>query len=140
MKEIPINYVRTNQVILISLTLSSILTQNSWLLLAAFLFVVVPLFMGQKGNIAFLIASRIFTSNPGGKTEAAELQKFNQSIAAILLTIAVVLHLLTGTWIAWIFVGMVTVAATVAILGFCVGCFMYFQWKRLKYNLDKGTK
>ncbi|RXJ04146.1 DUF4395 domain-containing protein [Anaerobacillus alkaliphilus] len=135
MKEIPITYVKSNQVILVILTFSSILLQNSWLLVAAFLFVAVPLLLGPKGNLAFYVAKRFFSENRSGKTEAAELQKFNQTIAGILLTIAVAIHFLTASWIAWIFVGMVTLAATIALLGFCVGCFLYFQWKRYKYKL-----
>ncbi|MCT8138235.1 DUF4395 domain-containing protein [Anaerobacillus sp. CMMVII] len=137
MKEIPISYVRTNQVFLVALTGSSIVFQSSWLLVIAFLFVVFPLMFGQKGNLAFQIAKRMFPKPSSGKTEAAELQKFNQTIAAVLLTIALIVHFLFDSWIAWLFVGMVTVAATIALLGFCVGCFLYFQFKRFKFKVKK---
>ena len=138
LKDIPINYIRTNQVILAVLTLSSILLQSGWLLLVTFIFVIAPLLIGSKGNIAFHIAKRMFSKIKGGKTEAAELQKFNQTIAATLLTIAVLVYFLTASWITWLFVGMVFVAVTVALMGYCVGCFFYFQWKKLNYNLKNN--
>ena len=135
LKDIPINYIRTNQVILAVLTLSSIVLQNGWLVLVTYFFVIMPLIIGSKGNIAFHIAKRMFPKINGEKTEAAELQRFNQTIAATLLTIALLIYYLTASWISWLFVGMVFVAATVALMGYCVGCFFYFQWKKLKYNL-----
>lgn len=138
LKDIPINYIRTNQVILAVLTLSSIVLQNGWLLLVTFFFVITPLIIGSKGNISFYIAKRMFPKINGEKTEAAELQRFNQTIAATLLTIALLVYFLTASWIAWLFVGMVFAAVTVALMGYCVGCFFYFQWKKFKYNLKNN--
>ncbi len=137
MKEIPISYVRTNQLILVILTLSAIVLQSGLLLFGAFLFVIMPLLNGPKANIAFILAKRISSNTDRQQTEAAELQKFNQTIAAALLTVAIVIHFVIGSWIAWIFVAMVTLAATVALLGFCIGCVLYFQFKKLKYKLSK---
>ncbi len=139
MKEIPISYVRTNQFILVTLTLSAIVLQSGLLLFIAFLFVIMPLLKGPKANIAFILAKRIYsnTDRQQTETESAKLQKFNQTIAAALLTVAIVIHFIIGSWVAWIFVAMVTLAATVALLGFCIGCVLYFQFKKLKYKLSK---
>ncbi|MBW1940726.1 MAG: DUF4395 family protein, partial [Deltaproteobacteria bacterium] len=35
----------------------------------------------------------------------------------------------------WILSLMVAVAAGIALAGFCVGCFLYFQYKMLRYRL-----
>ncbi|OIJ15670.1 hypothetical protein BKP35_01350 [Anaerobacillus arseniciselenatis] len=137
MKGIPISYVRTNQLILVILTLSAVVLQSGMLLLVAFLFVTMPLFIGPKANIAFILAKRIYSNTDRQQTESAELQKFNQTIAAALLTVAIVIYFVIGSWIAWIFVAMVTLAATIALLGFCIGCVLYFQFKKLKYKLSK---
>ncbi|WP_245712558.1 DUF4395 domain-containing protein [Anaerobacillus alkalilacustris] len=138
LREIPISYVKTNQIIMVILTLSSIVLQSILLLFIAFLFVITPLVLGQKANLAFYIAKRLFPHNVGGETEAAVLQKFNQTIGGLLLTLALLIYLWTGSWVAWLLTGMVTLAATVALLGFCVGCFLYFQFKKLKHVL-KGN-
>nr|WP_309225027.1 DUF4395 family protein [Paenibacillus sp. JMULE4] len=37
-----------------------------------------------------------------------------------------------GSWVGYLFAGMVAAAAFVAICGFCVGCFLYFQFKQLR--------
>lgn len=137
MKEIPISYVRTNQLILVGLTFSSIVMQNKWILLAAFIFVTLPLFLGAKANLAFQLAKRLPRKKTDDRTESVELQRFNQTIAATLLGVAVIIQFATGSWVAWIFVWMVTLAATIALLGYCVGCFFYFQLKKLKYKLSK---
>ncbi|MFV8826567.1 DUF4395 domain-containing protein [Alkalihalobacterium sp. APHAB7] len=137
MKEIPKSYVRTNQYVMVVLTLFSILLQNVSLLALTLLIVLLPLLFGPKANITFNVAKVLIKDVSNEETEAAELQRFNQIIAASLLSIALIVLLTTGHWFGWVLVGMVTVAASVALLGFCVGCFMYFQFKKLKYEMKK---
>ncbi|MFL6560384.1 MAG: DUF4395 family protein [Bacillus sp. (in: firmicutes)] len=38
------------------------------------------------------------------------------------------------TTLGYVFTILVAVAAFVAILGFCVGCFIHYQWKQYKYR------
>jgi Domain of unknown function (DUF4395) len=35
----------------------------------------------------------------------------------------------------YIFAGMVAVAASIALAGFCVGCFLYYQFKLQRFRL-----
>lgn len=137
MKEIPKSYVRTNQYVMVVLTLFSILIQNVSLLALTLLIVLLPLLFGPKANITFKVAKVLIKDVSNEETEAAELQRFNQIIAASLLGIALIVLVTTGHWLGWVLVGMVTVAASVALLGFCVGCFMYFQFKKLKYEMKR---
>ncbi|WP_078429953.1 DUF4395 domain-containing protein [Alkalihalobacterium alkalinitrilicum] len=137
MKDIPKSFVRANQYTMVVLTVLSISFQSVALLALTLLFVLLPLFFGPKANIAFAVAKQLNKDASKDETEAAELQRFNQMIAASLLGIAFILLLVTGHWFGWVLVGMVSVAATVALLGFCVGCFLYFQFKKLKYDLKK---
>ncbi|MDE5416238.1 DUF4395 domain-containing protein [Alkalihalobacterium chitinilyticum] len=137
MKEIPKSYVRANQCVMVVLTVFSILLQNVSLLALTLLIVLLPLLFGPKANITFKVAKMLIKNVSNDETEAAELQRFNQTIAASLLGIALIVLLTTGHWFGWVLVGMVTVAASVALLGFCVGCFMYFQFKKMKYEMKK---
>lgn len=138
MKEIPKAYVRANQLALVSLTGGAILMQSFLLLFIAFLFVITPLLAGPKANLAFVIAKQVIKRDLSNEeTEAAELQRFNQLIAAALLTAATIILLLTEHWIAWVFTGMVTTAASIALMGYCIGCTLYYQLKKISYILKK---
>ena len=57
-------------------------------------------------------------------------QQFNQLIAVICLAGGLISYLLGWEIVAYIFTGMVAVASFVAILGFCIGCFIRFQWQQ----------
>ena len=61
-------------------------------------------------------------------------QKFNQLIAVSFLVASVISFVAGWDLLAYIFTVMVAIAAFVAILGFCVGCFMRFQWKQWQYR------
>ncbi|MCL1697955.1 MULTISPECIES: DUF4395 domain-containing protein [unclassified Lysinibacillus] len=66
--------------------------------------------------------------------EDAQQQKFNSSIASFCLTGGFI-----GFWLKWqvvgyVFTGMVAVASSLAIAGFCIGCFLHFQLKQWQYR------
>ena len=61
-------------------------------------------------------------------------QQFNQLIAVICLAGGLISFLLGWDVVAYIFTGMVAVASFVAILGFCIGCFIRFQWQQYRYK------
>ncbi len=137
LKEIPVSFVRANQWMMVLLTLSAILFQSLVIVGITFVVVTIALIFGPKANLAFLLVKTINNKDRSNEeTEAAELQRFNQTIAASLLFIGFII-LLFGHWLGWIFIAMVTIAASVALAGFCVGCFFYFQLKKLKYQLKK---
>lgn len=131
--------VKANQTMMVVLTLLSISFQSVLLVAITLGIIAASLLFGPKANIAFRITKALSKKDLSkDPTESSQLTRFNQSIAASLLTIALLILLINGHWIAWVLVGMVTVAATVAIMGFCVGCFLYFQLKQLRYKLTKN--
>ncbi|WP_078555685.1 DUF4395 domain-containing protein [Bacillus alkalicellulosilyticus] len=137
MKEIPIYLVKSNQLMMVTLTVSALLLQSWPIVALTLVLVLISLIFGGKANIAFMIAKKLNKKDRSTEeTESVELTRFNQTIAAILLAIGLGI-LLAGHWSGWILVAMVTVAATIALLGFCVGCFMYFQLKKMRYQLKK---
>ncbi|HEX7057430.1 MAG TPA: DUF4395 domain-containing protein [Bacilli bacterium] len=137
MKEIPIPYVRTNQAAMVVLIAAGIIFNKPILILVVWAIELVGLALGARGNL-FIIIARPFLRKLAQRAEgeAAELQRFNNSIAVFLLSLSVVSILLDWTMAAYIFAGMVAAAALAAILGYCIGCTLYYQLKqwRLRRN------
>jgi hypothetical protein len=139
MKQIPMPLVKANQVVMVLGTLTAILLQSPIVLTMLFFIVLFPFLFGPKGNLVFLIAKPLLRSRlNNAETEAIELQRFNQTIASVMLGIATVIMWTVGHWSGWIVVSMVTIAAMLALSGYCVGCFLYFQLKRWKHSLVKN--
>ena len=61
-------------------------------------------------------------------------QKFNATIACICLAGGLLGFALDIPVIAYSFTIMVALASLIAILGFCVGCFIHFQLKQFQYR------
>jgi hypothetical protein len=132
MKEIPIPYVRANQAGIVLFVLLAILLQQPLLIALLWIIEVLPMVFGIRANL-FVAIAKPFLSNKikGAATESQELLRFNNSIAVTLLSIAVICFGIDGASImGYVFAGMVAVAAFIAICGYCVGCFLYYQWKR----------
>lgn len=131
MTGIPVPYVRANQWFQV---LSVLLALGSGLvgILA------IPLVFGLIG-LAFrrhplFAIIRPFLKKPLSEyqMEDAEQQRFNQWIAVVCLTISL-LGFVTGYPAVGItFAILVGLAAAIAICGFCIGCFIRFQFLRWK--------
>ncbi len=132
-RSIPRPLVRVNQW---TIVLSVILTWTSgmvWILL-------IPLISGLLGllfgyNPVMELAKKMLRKEPNSYIpEDWEQQQFNQKIAVSCLFIAFVSFLLGWNAVGYIFSIMVALAASVALLGFCIGCFMHYQWKQYTYR------
>lgn len=66
--------------------------------------------------------------------EDAQQQKFNSSIASFCLAAGLLGYLLDWQVLGYIFTGMVAIASSIAIAGFCIGCFLHFQLKQWQYR------
>ncbi|MFJ7408026.1 MULTISPECIES: DUF4395 domain-containing protein [unclassified Lysinibacillus] len=66
--------------------------------------------------------------------EDAQQQKFNSSIATICLAGGLVAFLFNWQVVGYVFTTMVAIASSVAIAGFCIGCFLHFQLKQRQYR------
>ncbi len=145
MKEIPLTYVRVNQWGLVITILASIIFNVSFLIVALFFVQLIGLRFGLKYNL-FIQFARLLQVDKlsSDKTESSELQKFNNSIAVILLGISSVFYLLSTLTSIWgegnssgilltskIAALMVACAAFLAICGYCIGCKIYYRYKKL---------
>ncbi|HWI49276.1 MAG TPA: DUF4395 domain-containing protein [Rummeliibacillus sp.] len=66
-------------------------------------------------------------------------QKFNSCIAITCLFLGFIGFELDKPVMGYIFTIMVVAASGIAILGFCIGCFIFFQLNQFRYKLKKAT-
>ncbi|PFN99663.1 hypothetical protein COJ85_19300 [Bacillus sp. AFS076308] len=132
-RSIPRPLVKTNQWVIV---LSVVLTWVSgieWLLL-------IPLLSGLSGllfgfNPIMQLAKQFLKKDPKAYIpEDWEQQQFNQKIAVSCLAIGFISFWAGWNTLGYIFTILVAVAAFVAILGFCIGCFIHYQWRQYKYR------
>ncbi|WP_028612813.1 DUF4395 domain-containing protein [Paenibacillus harenae] len=131
MKEIPIPFVRSNQAGIVIVLSIAIVFQFPWLIAALWIIQVIGLAFGPRANV-FIIAARPFLTRliASANTEAAELQRFNNSLGVGFLTLSLLSLALGWELAGYIFAGMMGLAALGAILGYCIGCTIYFQYKQ----------
>ncbi|WP_141505522.1 DUF4395 domain-containing protein [Paenibacillus luteus] len=142
MKEIPIPYVRSNQTGIVVVLLIAIGLQLPWLIAALWIIQVTGLIFGPKANLFIRVARPFLTRYvASAQTEAAELQRFNNSLGVGFLTFALLSFALSWSVAGYVFAGMMGAAALAAILGYCIGCTLYFQFKqfRARQRLNRGS-
>lgn len=133
MKEIPVPYVRSNQAGIVLSLIAFFITQSAWIIAALFVIQAVGLIFGAKANL-FIVVARPFLGSLVRRsgTEAVELQRFN-NLLAVLFLVASLGSLLLGFGVAGnIFAAMMGGAALAALLGYCIGCTIYFQYKQFR--------
>jgi len=135
-RDVPLPIVKLNRwTLAVGITVSWLL---AWPIVTTALFTVllVAVLFGQKYSLIFQIGRRLFASQLAlAEQEDWRLQRFNNSIAVGLLGLAQVAFLLGQATVGWILALMVALAATVALAGFCLGCFLYYQFKLNRYRL-----
>lgn len=134
MKEIPILLIKVNQASMVLFVLLSFIFGQPLFTYFVFLIQLIALVFGAKTNL-FILLAKLFIGKERlqkSETQAAELAHFNQTIAVTLLAVSSVSYLFGWSVMAYIASAMVAVAAFVAVLGYCVGCTIYFQYKKWK--------
>lgn len=135
---IPRPLVKTNQAVIVLSVLLSWLTGQFWIL-------ALPLVSGLLGllfgyNPVIKLASHFLRRERSAYLlEDWDQQQFNQSIAVFCLAAGLFSSIAGWTLAAYLFTAMVAIAATVAILGFCIGCYLHFQWRMYKYRQQQRS-
>lgn len=81
------------------------------------------------------IAKKFLQKEPNAYIpEDWDQQQFNQKIALICLGLGFAGFLTGWNAVGYVFTILVAIAAFVAILGFCIGCFIHYQWKMYSYR------
>lgn len=133
MKTIPKPLVLATQWTIVLSVVIALITQNAWILLLPLVSCLVSIFFGF--HPIMLIVKRFLKKplNQYLQEDPAQL-KFNQWMALSFLLIAVVSYVLDWKMLFNVASMMVGMAALVAILGFCIGCFIRFQFQQYQYR------
>lgn len=132
MKEIPLPLIKANQAGIVLFVVIALASQQPWWIYALFLIQLAGLAFGPRASLFILLARSALTDErlKRSETQAAELARFNQTIAVLLLGLSTVFHLAGWSWPGHIASGMVGLAALAALAGYCIGCTIYYQYKK----------
>jgi hypothetical protein len=132
-RSIPRPLVQTNQVVIVISVLFTWLTGSE-------IFLLVPLLSGLSGILLkinpIMQVAKLFLKKPMESyiPEDWHQQQFNQKIAVFCLGAGLISFFIGWEVAGYVFTILVATAATIAIFGFCIGCFIHFQWKQYLYR------
>lgn len=134
--DIPLPIVTLNRATLVIGIVGGLVLQQPLVTTALFLILLPAVIIGQRASLIFQLGRRLLARwNAGAEREDRRMQRFNNTIAVTLLGAAQVAFLLGTPVVGWALALMVAVAASVALAGFCLGCFLYTQFKLNRYRL-----
>ncbi|QJD85132.1 DUF4395 domain-containing protein [Cohnella herbarum] len=138
MKEVPMRYVKANQTGIVLFVLLTFLFKQPWLLAALWVIQLTGLLSEGRLNLFVNIAKQLL-KNKGEETQAVELQRFNNTLAVLFLTLALISFGLGWQIVGYAFTAMLFLAASAALLGFCIGCTIYFWVKQIRAGRFRRT-
>ena len=141
--ELPLTIVALNRATIVVSVVLGLTLEQPLVTTALLVMLAAALALGPRGSLIFRAGSRLFrrqveTAREAGRTEAAVLMRFNNSIAVVMLVLAQGAFLAGQPFLGWLLAAAVAVAATVALAGFCVGFFVFFRLRTLQYRLRSG--
>lgn len=133
---IPKPLVQTNQVTIVISVIVYILTTNPFWLLIPLLSGLSSLIIGFHPIMA--IAKR-FIRKPlkDFPQEDKAQQRFNQILAVVILSASFISALLNQMILSYLFAALVFTAASVALMGFCIGCFFHYQYHQYQFRRNQ---
>lgn len=130
---VPLPIVTFNRWILVVGVVIGVIAQQPLATTLLFLLLLPSVLLGQRWSPIAALGSRLFARRiAGADREDKRLMRFNNSIALVLLGAAQIAFIAGLPVAGWALSLMVAVAAAIALAGFCIGCFLYYQFKQLK--------
>jgi hypothetical protein len=136
MQEIPMPYVKANQLGVVLFILLAFITKQPLILALLWFIQIIGLLFGTRASL-FIWMSKPFLNLTNCEMQAQELQRFNNTLGMVFLTLSLFSFALGSSLFGYIFSGFFALAALLSIMGFCIGCMVYFQFKQLKYKIKK---
>lgn len=134
--DIPLPIVKLNRWTLVIGLLGAVVLQQPLITTCLFVVLLAAVLFGQRYSLIFQVGRRLFASQILlADREDRRLQRFNNAIAVVMLGGAQIAFLSGLPVLAWGLSLAVVAAAGVALAGFCVGCFLYYQFKLNRYRL-----
>ena len=135
-RDIPVPIVRLNRWMLVIGILGGLALQQPLATTLLFAILLPATVIGQRASLIFQVGKRLFARQlPTAEREDRRMQRFNNSIATILLGAAQIAFLAGAPVAGWVLALMVAAAAAIALAGFCIGCFLYYQFKLQRFRL-----
>ena len=133
MKSIPRPLVRINQSFIALSALLYLISSQVYFLILPIVFGISSLVLNYNPIIEF---SKKFLKKPKNEyvQEDVAQQRFNQMLALTMFVLSFISYYLNIQWLSVTFEIMVFLASTIAILGFCIGCFIHYQFNMWKYR------
>jgi hypothetical protein len=130
---IPRPLVRLNQMVIAISSILYLISGNNFILLFPIITCASSLFFNFN---PIMVVGKRFLRKPLNEyvQEDKAQQRFNQILAFSMLVLSYVFSLLNFSILSLVFASMVFVASTVALLGFCIGCFIHYQYHMWKYR------
>lgn len=133
---VPMPLVRLNNWVTLALLAISWITQQAWV--AAIPLVYCGLGAAIGWNPVIAGAKQFFNRPPSSYVSEEKAQlRFNQTLCAIMLGIALVSALAGWTAGFYIFTILPALANIGALAGYCVGCIIRFRWQQYRYARSK---
>jgi hypothetical protein len=129
LKEVPMPYVKANQAGIVLFIIAAFILGQPWIIAALWFIQTVGQLLGGRFNL-FVRIAKPFLHVEGRETQAAELQRFNNTLAVLFLTLSLISFALGWIVVAYVFAAMLLLAAGAALLGYCIGCTIYYQYKK----------
>jgi hypothetical protein len=125
---IPMPIVRLNRAVIVVSVIAALVLNQPLIIAALFLLIAPAALFGRRASLIFKFGSRLFArQNLTAEKEDFRVQRFNNLLATLMLGGSLVAFILGAPALGWILAIGVAGAALVALLGFCVGCFLYYQ-------------
>jgi uncharacterized protein DUF4395 len=136
---IPMPIVNLNRWTLVTSILAGLVLQWPLVTTALFVILLFAVTFGQRGSLIFQTGKRLIAlgvlKSTGEEGEDRKLMRFNNSIALTLLGLAQVAFLLGVPIVGWALALMVVAAASAALMGFCLGCVLFYRFRIYRYRL-----
>lgn len=135
-EDVPLPIVRLNRWFIVLAGAAALLLRSPLPLTVLLLVLLPATFLGQRWSLIFHLGRALFGERlASAEREDRRLMRFNNAIAVTLLTGAHVFFYLGLPAVGWVLAAMVVAAAAIALAGFCVGCFLYYQFRLNRYRL-----
>ena len=133
MKSIPRPLVRINQSFIALSALLYLISSQVYFLILPIVFGISSLVLNYNPIIEF---SKKFLKKPKNEyvQEDVAQQRFNQMLALTMYVLSFISYYLNIQWLSVTFAIMVFLASTIAVLGFCIGCFIHYQFNMWQYR------
>ncbi len=126
MREIPVPLVRANQAFLVGGVVLAAALDQPLIIAAQLLVVLIGLRLGPRVHPVFAVTRAILGRRiQGAPTEDARLQRFNLTLAGIMLTVATGLFAAGWALAGWVVAFVLAAVAAAGLAGFCLGCQLY---------------